>query len=220
MPVVVDLVYLVRHGETDWSNARRHTGRTDIPLNDAGERRAAGVSTVLAGQPGVDTATVLVSPLRRAVQTCELAGFGDRAETVADLVEWDYGEYEGTRTLDIRKTRPNWSIWTDNPKRGETLAEVSVRVDRVIARLRQLDGAAVLFSHAHLLRILAARWCGFAPEAGSRLTLLPASLSVLAHEREVPTIAHWNAGSIPVEGPEHEPSAERSPGEGGEQGYA
>lgn len=190
---MVERVVLVRHGETDWSAQRRHTGRTDHPLSADGERRAAMLATILPRYEGVDTAAVFTSPLRRARQTCELAGFGDRATVADDLVEWDYGEFEGTRTSDLREADPDWSIWTATITRGESLTDVGERADRVISSLAGLDGVAVLFAHAHLLRILAARWCGFPPIGGSRLTLLPASVSVLGFEREAQVIEHWNA---------------------------
>jgi broad specificity phosphatase PhoE len=186
-------VVLVRHGETEWSAERRHTGRTDIPLNAEGERRAERLATILPGYDGVATAAVFTSPLRRARQTCELAGFGDRAIIDDDLVEWDYGEFEGTRTSDLREAVPDWSIWTAPVTGGESVADVGERADRVIASLVGLDGVAVLFAHAHFLRILAARWCGLAPIGGSRFTLLPASVSVLGFERETQVIEHWNA---------------------------
>lgn len=221
-------VYLIRHGETEWSETRRHTGRTDIELTELGRTRAKALAPVLAAVPGIDTAAVFTSPLRRARQTCELAGLGDRAEVWADLAEWDYGEYEGTRTSDLRASDPTWSIWTADVREGESLADVAARVDRVIARLDTILGTAgdpvdpaaaaddtggvadgrhephrpprcgvALFAHAHVLRILAARWCGFSPRDGERLTLLPASVSVLGFERETKVIEHWNAAGFP-----------------------
>jgi broad specificity phosphatase PhoE len=190
---VVERVILVRHGETDWSAQRLHTGRTDMPLNSEGERRSKKLADILGRYEGVATATVFTSPLQRARRTCELAGFGDRATVVDDLVEWDYGEFEGTRTADIRETDPAWSIWTTPIKQGETLEQVGARADRVVARLDDLDGVAILFSHAHILRILAARWCEFPPIGGTRFTMLAASVSVLGYEREVRVVEHWNA---------------------------
>ena len=183
---------VIRHGETDWTADRRHTGLTDLPLNAEGERRASQLAPFLARFPDAATATVFTSPLQRARQTCELAGFGDRATVDDDLAEWDYGEFEGTRTADLRTSEPNWSIWTATIGTGESLDDVARRADRVCARLAALDGTAMLFAHAHLLRILGARWCGFPAIAGSRLTLLPASISVLGFEREVPVIEQWN----------------------------
>jgi probable phosphoglycerate mutase len=189
---VVARVLLIRHGETDWSIDRRHTGLTDLPLNREGERRASQLAPFLASFPAAAAATVFTSPLRRARQTCALAGMGERANVDADLVEWDYGEFEGTRTADLRETDPEWSIWTTRVREGESLDDVARRADGVLARLDALDGTAMLFAHAHFLRILAARWCGFPAIGGSRLTLLPASISVLGFERETPVIEQWN----------------------------
>lgn len=204
-------VYLIRHGETEWTEQRRHTGRTDIALTELGRARAKALAPVLAGVPGIDAAAVYVSPLQRARQTCELAGLGNRAVVWDDLAEWDYGEFEGTRTSDLRHADPTWSIWTADIHQGETLDQVSARADRVVARLDEMGSRrdselpvsppqcdAVLFAHAHLLRILAARWCGFEARAGERLTLLPASVSVLGHEREVRVIEHWNTAAFPT----------------------
>lgn len=205
-------VYLIRHGETEWTEQRRHTGRTDIALTEHGRARAKALAPVLAAVPGIDAATVFVSPLLRARQTCELAGLGDRATVCDDLAEWDYGEFEGTRTSDLRLADPSWSIWTADVHHGETLDQVAARADRLIARIVTLGSDAagsdlpvsppqcdvVLFAHAHVLRILAARWCGFDARAGERLTLLPASLSVLGHERETRVIEHWNTASFPT----------------------
>jgi probable phosphoglycerate mutase len=191
-------VYLVRHGETEWSVDRRHTGRTDLPLNAEGRRRATDLRPRLAKLADVERALVLVSPLARAVETCELAGLGERAETVDDLLEWDYGEFEGTRTADLRVADPAWSIWTAAITQGETLDDVAARADRVVARVGAASEPVVLlFAHAHLLRILAARWCGLAARVGEHLTLLPASISMLGYEREVRVIEHWNTAAFP-----------------------
>lgn len=192
MRVVAERVVLVRHGETSWSTLRKHTGRTDVPLDDDGVARARRLRPILAAMPGVSDATVLCSPLLRARQTCELAGLGGRSTIDDDLVEWDYGEFEGTVTAELRASEPSWSIWTATITQGETLDDVGGRVDAVLGRLADVGGVVVLFAHAHVLRILAARWCGFPAIAGSRLTLLPASISVLGFEREVPVIDHWN----------------------------
>lgn len=183
-------VVLVRHGETSWSRQRRHTGRSDIALDEEGRRRAAVLAPILADVP-VD-ALVLTSPLRRARDTAELAGLGGRAQVCDDLVEWDYGDYEGRRTSDIRAEIPGWTVWTHPIVGGESLEQVGARADRVITRVTDHGGLAVLFSHAHLLRIVATRWCGWSPEAGRSLTLQPASVSVLGHEREVPVIEQWD----------------------------
>jgi broad specificity phosphatase PhoE len=192
VPVVAERVVLIRHGETDWTASRRHTGRTDLPLNAEGARRARQLAPFLGAFPDIAAAKVFTSPLRRARQTCELAGLATRATVDDNLVEWDYGEFEGTRTADLRDADPSWSIWTATVHSGESLADVGLRADRVLDRVGGVVGTVVLFAHAHLLRILAARWCGFAPLAGSRLTLLPASVSVLGYEREVSVIEQWN----------------------------
>ena len=207
---------LIRHGETGWSRQRRHTGRTDIPLDDEGRARAAALRPLLAGLPGIDTATILVSPLRRARETAELAGLGDRAEVCDDLLEWDYGAYEGRRTVDIRQEVPGWSVWHGEIPDGETLAQVAARADRVIARAS--TPLTVLVAHAHLLRVLAARWLQLQPECGRHFTLEPASLSILGHEREERVVEHWNLvpalGSVGIAGGSAEASSQscRYPG--------
>jgi broad specificity phosphatase PhoE len=189
---MAERVVLVRHGETAWSSTRRHTGRTDIPLNDEGRRLAAALRPVLAGITGMDGALVLTSPLKRARDTCALAGLGDRAEIEPDLVEWDYGAMEGRRTEEVRQTTPGWTVWTHNPEGGETVDDVGARVDRLLARIRAEPRVVVAFAHAHLLRILTARWCGLDPRAGRMFLLDPASVSILGHERETPAIERWN----------------------------
>jgi len=192
---VADRVVLVRHGETDWSARGLHTGRTDVPLNAEGEARARLLRPILAALAMVDGASVWTSPLERARRTCELAGLGEHAMVVDDLVEWDYGEYDGVRTVDLRVADPNWTIWTATIRAGETLEAVGRRVDRVLARLATAEGTVVLFAHAHLLRILGARWCGFPPGGGAHLTMEPAAISVLGHERDTPVIVQWNTAS-------------------------
>jgi probable phosphoglycerate mutase len=189
---VAHRVVLIRHGETEWSNARLHTGRTDLPLNAEGERRARQLAAFFATFPDITNATVFTSPLLRAQQTCELAGLCDGAIVDDDLAEWDYGEFEGTETAALRRVDPDWSIWTATIESGESLEQVGLRADRVLARTESIDGTVVLFAHAHFLRILAVRWCGCPPFAGRRLTLLPASVSVLGFEREVRVIEQWN----------------------------
>jgi broad specificity phosphatase PhoE len=182
-------VWLARHGETDWSAAGRHTGRTDIPLNDTGRAAARTLGKVLAGER---FDLVLTSPLERARDTCDLAGFGAQAEVDADLREWDYGDYEGVTTSEIRATRPGWTAFDDGCPGGETLDEVAARADRVIDRVRTVDGRVLLFGHGHSLRILAARWIELPPTGGARLVLETATTSVLGWEREVAAILHWN----------------------------
>jgi broad specificity phosphatase PhoE len=185
-------VVLVRHGETEWSSTRRHTGRTDIPLNPEGRQLARDLRPALAAITGIETALVLTSPLRRARDTCNLAGLGDRAEVDDDLLEWDYGEAEGRTTEQMQTATPGWSVWTTHLARGETIEQVAARADRVIARVRAYDGLSVLFAHAHVLRILAARWCELPPNDGRALMLDPASMSILGHERTTPVIERWN----------------------------
>jgi broad specificity phosphatase PhoE len=182
-------VWLARHGETDWSAAGRHTGRTDIPLNEIGREAARQLAGVLADQ---HFDLVLTSPLQRARETCELAGFADRAEVDSDLREWDYGDYEGITTAQIREGRPGWSVFEDGCPGGETLAEVSARADRVIDRLRAQDGRALLFGHGHSLRVLGARWIELPPTNAARLALATASVSVLGWDHETAAITSWN----------------------------
>jgi probable phosphoglycerate mutase len=182
-------VVLVRHGETEWSRTGRHTGRTDIPLTQRGRREAQAVG---AGLRDRQFALVLTSPLERAAETCRLAGFGGRAVQRDELMEWDYGAYEGRKTVDIRKERPGWTLWRDGVPDGETAAQVGARVDRVIAELRSIDGDVLLFAHGHLLRVLAARWLGLESDAGRLFALDPATISTLGYERETPVIRLWN----------------------------
>jgi broad specificity phosphatase PhoE len=186
-------VTLVRHGETEWSLSGRHTGRSDIPLTPRGEANAARLQGRLADSSPV---LVLSSPLQRARRTCELAGFGDRMQIDPDLAEWDYGQYEGRKTADIHQELPDWSLFRDGCPGGETAEDVGRRADRVIARVRAVDGDAILFAHGHLLRVLAARWVSLPAESGSLLLLAPASVSILSYEHSLtePAIALWNDG--------------------------
>ena len=181
---------LVRHGETEWSREARHTGRTDVPLTAEGRRQAERLSDALAEW---SFARVLSSPLSRALDTCRLAGYGERAELSDALLEWDYGEYEGETTACIRETRPGWNLWRDGSPGGETVADVSTRVDPLVSELKESEGDVVLFAHGHLLRVLAARWVELAPEAGARLWLATATISVLGFERETAVFRRWNA---------------------------
>ena len=182
-------VVLVRHGETEWTLTGRHTGRTDIPLTGPGREQAQRLGAALRD---LGFALVLSSPLSRALETCRLAGLGEPAEVTDDLLEWDYGEYEGRRTVDIRATRPRWTLWTDGVPDGETAAGVAERVDRVIDRARGAGGRVALFAHGHVLRVLAARWLGLAPEDGRLFAMAPAAVSVLGYEREASVIQRWN----------------------------
>jgi len=182
-------LWLIRHGETEWSAAKRHTGRTDIPLTSTGESQAVALGQFLAGRP---FASVLCSPLRRASETCRLAGYGEAARVTDDLLEWDYGIYEGRTTQDIRLNEPDWSIWTTSVPKGESIEEVGYRAQRVIQRALMVDGDVVLFAHAHILRVLTACWLGLQPEAGRLFVLGTASISVLGYERETRVITVWN----------------------------
>lgn len=182
-------LWLVRHGETEWARLGRHTGRTDIPLTDRGRAEATALATRLAGR---QFARVLSSPLSRALDTARLAGFGDRVETDDDLLEWDYGADEGRTTPEIRGERPTWSLWRDGPKHGETAEQVEARVDRVIVRVREGSGDALVFAHGHVLRVLAARWLDEPPTNGRVFALSTATLSILGWEREQAVIERWN----------------------------
>jgi len=181
--------WLLRHGETDWSALGRHTGRTDIPLTERGRREAGLLEERLRTRVFVG---VFTSPLQRAADTCRLAGFGDVAEVRDDLMEWDYGTYEGLTTPEIRAERSAWSLWSDGVPGGESATGVGARADRVIAELRAIDGDVAVFAHGHVLRVLAARWLGLAPSEGRLLALGTAAISVLGYEREVPAIIRWN----------------------------
>jgi len=180
---------VVRHGATAWSTAGRHTGRTDVPLDARGE----GQARALAGRLGPHSfSRVLVSPLGRARRTCELAGFGDRAEVWPDLAEWDYGGYEGLTSAEIRRDRPGWRLWDDGVPGGERLEDVAARADRVVAAVRAGVGDVLAFAHGHLLRVVAARWLGLDPAAAGNLQLAPAALGVLTWERESPALGRWD----------------------------
>ena len=184
-------VYLVRHGETEWSMSGRHTGRTDIALTPRGEEAAQKLAARLAG---VSFARVWTSPAIRARRTAELAGFGSTAEPDADLWEWHYGEYEGLRSAEIRAGRPGWVVFRDGAAGGESAAQVAARADRVIARARQVDGNVLIFTHGHFSRVLGARWIGLGPEAGRLLLLSTAAVCILGydHNRDEPAIQLWN----------------------------
>jgi broad specificity phosphatase PhoE len=182
-------IVLVRHGETEWSRSGRHTGSTDVPLTEDGRRQAQLVGGALRGRR---FAAVWTSPLSRALETCRLAGFGEVALPKDDLVEWEYGEYEGRTTLEIRRERPGWTLWRDGVPGGETADEVEARVDRVLAEAASVGGDALVFAHGHVLRALAARWLGLEPAGGRLFALDPATLSVLGYERETRVIRLWN----------------------------
>ncbi|WP_182523982.1 histidine phosphatase family protein [Nocardioides dongkuii] len=184
-----DELYLVRHGQTEWSRDGRHTSVTDLPLLPEGEDVARGLPERLAG---VEFAQVLTSPRQRARRTAELAGFPD-AEVDEDLVEWAYGEYEGVTTAEIRETVPGWTVWTHDVPGGESAAEVSARLDRVVARARSVDGPTLVFAHGHSLRGLTARWLGLPVTDGRLFRLDTATVSVLGEERESPVVLRWNS---------------------------
>jgi broad specificity phosphatase PhoE len=180
---------LVRHGETEWSVSGQHTGKTDIPLTEAGRGHAEALGARLTGWRFV---RVLSSPMARALDTCRLAGLSDRVELTDDLREWDYGAYEGRRTADIRTERPGWGLWTHGVVDGETVADVGQRADRVIEAVREVGGDVALFAHGHVLRVVGARWVGLPPDHGRFLALSTASISVLGWERETAVIDRWN----------------------------
>jgi broad specificity phosphatase PhoE len=185
-------IWLFRHGETEWSLSGQHTGRTDLPLTAAGRRRAAALGRRLSGRP---FARVLSSPLSRALETCRLAGYGGVAETSSDLMEWDYGDYEGRRTADIQKERPGWSLWQDGVPGGETIDQVAARTRSVIAAAESAAGDVALFAHGHVLRVLTACWLNLAPDAGRLFALGTAAVSVLGYERDTQIIVKWNQDS-------------------------
>jgi probable phosphoglycerate mutase len=180
---------LARHGETEWSANGRHTGRTDLPLTEDGRRRAGQLAAELAGRT---FALVLTSPLRRAVETCELAGLGASAQPRGDLHEWDYGDYEGLTTAEITERRPDWGLWRDGAPGGEAATQVGERADRVIAEVRAAGGDAIAFGHGHMLRVLGARWVGLSAEGGGLLALGTGALCTLGYEHQLPVVVHWN----------------------------
>ena len=181
-------LWLARHGETEWSKLGRHTGRTDIPLTDEGREQAERLGELLHGR---SFGLVLTSPLARAALTAELAGFPD-AVAEPDLLEWDYGAFEGLTTPQIREMYPDWTIWQGPIPDGEAIEEVAARADRVIARVRAVDADVLVFAHGHLLRVLAARWLDMSPAAGAHFALATATTSLLGWERGEPVIERWN----------------------------
>jgi broad specificity phosphatase PhoE len=192
MSEVFPVVYVARHGETAWSLSGQHTGRTDLPLTPNGERNAKRLGERLKG---FTFAKVFTSPLQRASRTCALAGFGAMAEVDADLVEWNYGEYEGRTSAEIHAERPNWDLFRDGCPGGESPAQVGERADRVVQRIRAVMGSVLLFSSGHFLRVLAARWLALGPGSAGRYFLLStASLSALSYEHSLarPVIRLWN----------------------------
>ena len=186
---MADNVVMVRHGETEWSRDGRHTGRTDLPLTADGERQAEELATPLRAW---QFALVLSSPLQRALETCRLAGYGAKVQQRPELVEWDYGRYEGLTSRQIAEQNPGWSLWRDGGPDGETPADVGRRVDRVIAEVRQVAGDVLIFAHGHVLRVLTARWLEEPPSGGRHYALQTATLSVLGYEHQDPVISRWN----------------------------
>ena len=184
-------IYLARHGETAWSLSGQHTGLTDLALTERGERNASQLGSRLKG---LSFARVFTSPLQRAARTCELAGFGSAAEVDRDLLEWDYGQYEGRRSVDIHAERPDWQLFRDGCPGGESPEQVGARAERVVRRVRELHGDVLLFSSGHFLRVLAARWLGLEPGAGRLFLLSTASLSALGYEHDLsrPVVRLWN----------------------------
>jgi probable phosphoglycerate mutase len=187
---------LVRHGETEWSRSGRHTGRTDVPLTDRGREQAERLGRLLRGRT---FSRVLSSPLQRALETCRLAGFGDRVELVDDLREWNYGAYEGRTRVEIAAEVPDWTVWTHPIVGGESLDDLGRRVDRVIATTLPIGGDVLVFSHGHCLRVLAARWMEQPPGLGSRLELATATVSEMGWEQDRRVIEGWNATNDPVD---------------------
>ncbi len=191
MSSTLPIVYLARHGETAWSLSGQHTGSTDLPLTPRGERNARNLGERLRG---MTFAKVYTSPLQRARKTCEFSGFAASAEVDPDLTEWNYGEYEGLTSKEIRQTNPKWNLFRDGCPGGESPAQIGARADRVVARLRAVQGDALVFSSGHFLRVLASRWLGFDAAAAERFLLITASLSALSYEHDLsrPVIQLWD----------------------------
>ena len=187
-------VFLVRHGETEWSLSGQHTGITDIPLTEHGRLAATWLARIFAQEP---FALVLCSPLQRARATCDIAGFGARAEIDRDLMEWDYGEYEGLTAKQIQKVAPDWLLFRDGCPGGENADQVGVRIDRVIAKARAVDGLVAIFAHGHVFRVLVARWLGLPAAAGCHFLLDTSTISVLGYYRGIPAVKRWNNRLIP-----------------------
>lgn len=188
-PNTAQRIVVVRHGETEWSREGRHTGRSDLPLTEEGREQAL---TLVARLAGLGFAAVFVSPLRRARETCALAGFAARAVVDPDLVEWDYGAYEGMTSAEIQEQRPGWTLFGDGVTGGETIDDVAARAERVITRVRAVDGDVLLFGHGHQLRVLTARWLEFPAAAAQHFQLATASPSTLGYERDWTALLSWN----------------------------
>jgi len=186
-------LWLVRHGQTEWSLSGAHTGRTDLPLTARGREEAQAIGRYLGRRR---FALVLTSPLDRARETCALAGYGDAAQADANLREWDYGDYEGRTTAEIRQTKPDWSLWVDGVPNGERIEQVAARAEAAITRALAAGGDVALFGHGHILRILTARWLGLPPQDGRLFALGTASLSALGYEHETRVITRWNVACV------------------------
>jgi broad specificity phosphatase PhoE len=185
-------LWLIRHGETQWSLSGAHTGRTDLPLTERGKQRAEAIGRLLNRRP---FALVLTSPLQRARDTCRLAGYGGQAIIDDDLREWDYGAYEGRSSTDIQQDRPGWNLWDDGVVNGETVGQVGARAQRIILRTLDIDGDCALFAHGHILRILTACWLQLPPDSGRLFALDTATLSILGWEHVTRVIRQWNRRS-------------------------
>jgi broad specificity phosphatase PhoE len=191
---------LIRHAETEWSRAGRHTGRSDIPLTEHGRSTAGQLRARLAG---LDFQRVLCSPLTRSRETCSLSGFGALAVECPDLLEWDYGEYEGLTSAEIKQQRPDWNLWRDGCPGGEAPGDVGARADRVLAELYGSSATTAIFSHGHMLRVLGARWIGLQAAHGGNLGLATGAICLLAHEHQAPILSRWNdvgSGAFVAEG--------------------
>jgi broad specificity phosphatase PhoE len=191
MPTALPAIYLVRHGETEWSLSGQHTGRTDLPLTERGQRKARQLRDRLQKTA---FARVFTSPLQRAALTCDLAGFKTVATMDPDLIEWDYGQYEGLRSVEIHQQRPDWNLFRDGCPHGESPEQIGARADLVVQKIRKIEGNVLLFSSGHFLRVLAARWLGFVPGAGRYFLVSTASISILGYEhtKVEPVIQSWN----------------------------
>ena len=185
-------IWLFRHGATEWSEIGQHTGRTDLPLVEVGRSGAKAIGRRLKGR---SFSLVLSSPLVRAVETCQLAGYGEDVQLTDDLMEWDYGDYEGRRTVDIQKERPGWSLWSDGVPNGETVAQVGQRADKVLEQAASIDGDVALFSHGHMLRLLTACWLDLPAKDGRLFSLGTATVSVLGFEHDWRVVQQWNQNS-------------------------
>jgi len=190
MPDTNQTIHVFRHGATEWSVSGKHTGLTDVPLTEAGRRNAGRLRPLVQG---TEFALVMSSPLQRALDTCRLAGLGDRAQVVDDLVEWDYGDYEGRTSEEIQRSDPGWQVFNDGCPNGESPADVGQRVDRVIERVRRAEGDVAVFAHGHVLRVFAARWLGLSAAEGRLFDLDTATYNMLGYYHDSPAVLRWNA---------------------------